>query len=82
MAKARITLGLAFFVTALTVVGRAYPEIAIPLILIAVFLIVWGREPRATEAFIGAVPGGRHILRFLHQADMIITPRDEKYEQI
>jgi len=46
VAKAWITLGLAFFVTALTVVGRAYPEIAIPLILIAVFLIVWGRDAR------------------------------------
>ena len=81
MAKARITLGLAIFITALAVIGRAYPEIAIPLMLVAMFLIVWGRQPRTTESFIGGLPAGKYIIKFLHQIDLVISPRDEKYEQ-
>jgi len=81
MAKARITLGIAFFVAAFAVIGREYPWVAIPLMLIAVFLVVWGRQSRATEQFISALPCGRYILKVLHQFDLIISPRDQEYER-
>jgi hypothetical protein len=81
MAKSRITLGIALIVVALAAIGREYPWIVIPLVLVAVFLILWGRESRATEQFIAALPGGRYILKGLHQVDLIISPRDQEYER-
>ena len=81
MAKARITLGIALFVTALAVIGREYVWVFIPLLLVGMFLIVWGRGSRATERVIGALPGGRYVLKGLRQFDLIISPRDQAYER-
>src|SRR5258708_34935668 len=81
MAKSRITLGIALIVVALAAIGREYPWIVIPLVLVAVFLILWGRESRATEQFIAALPGGRYMLKGLHQVDVIVSPRDQDYER-
>jgi len=77
----RTTLGIALVVAAVAVIGRAYPWIAVPLGLFAVFLIVWGREGRRTEAFIGRVPGGSYMLKGLEQLDLILSPRDREYER-
>jgi hypothetical protein len=76
----RITLGLALAVTGVAVMGREFPWIAIPLEIFALFLIVWGREERRTEAFIGRLPGGKYLLRALLQLDLILSPRDLAYE--
>ena len=81
MAKARTTLGIALFVAALAVIGREYLWIFIPLLLVGLFLIVWGRQSRATEQFFGALPGGCYVLKGLHQLDLIISPRDQAYER-
>jgi hypothetical protein len=81
MARARITLGLALVITVLAVIGRAYPVVALPLLAAAIFLIVWGRAGRATEQVIGSLPGGGYILKFLHQIDLIISPRDQEFER-
>jgi hypothetical protein len=79
-AKARITLGIALFVAALAVIGREVPWIAILLILFAVFLVIWGKEQRATEAFIKDLPLGSHILKGLDALDSVLTPRDRDHE--
>lgn len=81
MSGTRITMGLALLVTAIAVIGRAIPVISVPLILFAVFLIIWGREPRATEVFIGGLPLGNYILKGLGQIDSILTPRDREFDQ-
>ncbi len=79
--KARITLGIALFVAALAVIGRAVPWISIPLILLAVFFIVWGKEQRATESVIKRLPFGTHILKLLDAIDSVLTVRDREHEQ-
>jgi hypothetical protein len=79
--KARITLGIALIVAALAVIGRAVPWISIPLILLAVFFIVWGKEQRGTESFIKRLPFGIEIRKFLDAFDSVLTPRDRDYEQ-
>ena|SRR5271166_2636343 len=77
----RITFALVLLVMVLSVIGRAYPWIAIPITLFAVFLLVWGREGRRTEAVIGALPLGNYLLKALKQLDLILSPRDLEYEQ-
>jgi len=74
-------LGIGLVVAVFAVIGREYPWIAAPLTLFAVFLIVWGREGKRTETFIGSLPGGRYILKSLDQLDLILSPRDQEYDQ-
>jgi hypothetical protein len=38
-----------------------------------------GRPPHRT--FIGRLPGGKYALKALGQLDLIISPRDQEYEQ-
>jgi hypothetical protein len=77
----RITFALVLLVMVLSVIGRAYPWIAIPITLFAVFLLVWGRDSRRTEAFIGRLPGGAKLLETLEYLDFVLSPRDREYEQ-
>lgn len=79
--KARITLGIALIVAALAVIGRAVPWISIPLILLAVFFIVWGKEQHATESFIKGLPFGAHILKLFDAIDSVLMVRDREHEQ-
>lgn len=78
--KARITLGLALIVAALAMIGSAAKWISVPLLLFAIFLVVWGRSERATEEFIKKIPWGDHVSKWLRELDLILTPRDLKYE--
>jgi hypothetical protein len=78
--KARITLGIALLVASLAMIGREIPWFAVIVGLFAVFLVIWGREERATEIFIERLPGGPRILVWLREFDLILTPRDLKYE--
>ena len=77
----RITLGIALAVAVIAVIGREFAWIAVPLLILAVFLIAWGREPRRAEAFIGRLPGGQYLLKGLNQFDLILSPRDLEREQ-
>jgi hypothetical protein len=77
----RITLGIALAVAVVAMIGRDYPWIAAPLMLLAIFLIVWGREPRRTEAFINQLPGGKYLRRLVEQLDSTLSPRDREHEQ-
>jgi hypothetical protein len=81
VARDRTTLGIALAVAGIAVMGREFPWIAIPLELFAIFLIIWGREGRRTEAFIGRLPAGGYMLKVLEQLDLILSPRDRDYEQ-
>jgi hypothetical protein len=74
----RTTLGIALLVAAAAVIGKAYPGISIPLIMLAVFFIAWGRDQRRVEAFVGRLPAGSYLLTWLKQLDLIISPRDEQ----
>jgi hypothetical protein len=74
----RTTLGIALLVAAAAVIGKAYPGISIPLIMLAVFFIAWGRDQRRVEAFVGRLPAGSYLLTWLKQLNRIISPRDEQ----
>jgi hypothetical protein len=50
-------------------VGLTSHLLAPLLLAVAVFLIVWGQEPKRTEEFIGGLPGGEHLLRALAQLE-------------
>ena len=77
----RITLGMALAIVVVTVIVGQIPYISVPLALFAVFLIVWGRESRRTEALIRRLPGGRYALKVLNQLDRVLSPRDREYDK-
>jgi hypothetical protein len=77
----RITLAIALVVVLVAMIGSYFPLFAIPLWLSAAFLFVWGREPRRTEAFIGRLPGGGYILKALERLDLVLSIRDQEYDQ-
>ena len=77
----RTTLGIALAVAVVAIIGRDFPLIAVPLALLAILLVVWGRESQGTERFIGSLPGGRYLLKGLHQLDLVLSPRDQEFEQ-
>jgi len=78
----RITLALAIVIALLGPLASTMPWIIFPTGLLAVFLILWGRESQRTESAIGKVPNvGPFLLRGLHQLDSILSPRDEEFEQ-
>lgn len=81
-ARDRITLGIALAIIGIAAVSREFLWTTLPIELFAIFLLVWGREGRRTEAFIGRLPGvGKYALKVLEQLDLIISSRDQEYEQ-
>jgi hypothetical protein len=76
-ARARIAFGFALLIAALAVIGRAIPWVSVPLLLLAVFVIIWGKEQRATEAFVKNLPMGQYILAALDT----FVPRDREYNE-
>jgi hypothetical protein len=62
----------------LAVIGRAIPWVSVPLLLLAVFVIIWGKEQRATEAFVKNLPMGQYILAALDTFDSVLMPRDRE----
>jgi hypothetical protein len=79
-ARDRITLGIALALIVVAAMSREFLWTTVPLTLFAIFLVVWGREGRRTEAFVGRLPGGKYALKALEQLDMVISPRDKEYE--
>jgi Mn2+/Fe2+ NRAMP family transporter len=63
----RTKLGISIAVS--VIAGLAFHLIAVLLLAVAVFLIVWGQEPKRTEEFIGGLPGGDHLLKALAQLE-------------
>ena len=50
--------------------------LALLLLAVAAFLIVWGQEPKRTEEFLGGLPGGAQLLKGLAQLSAVL-PLDE-----
>jgi hypothetical protein len=67
----RTTLGIALLVAAVAVIGNAYPWISVPLIMVAVFFIAWGRDQRHIEVLVGRLPAGQFLLKQLNQLDLV-----------
>jgi hypothetical protein len=76
----KITLGLSLIIAVLAMIAHEYIWLKILLVGLAVFLIIWGREQRQTETFIGRLPGGKYALKVLRQIELVIEPRDQEHE--
>ncbi len=64
---ARTKFGLA--IAASILVGAFFKLIALALFLIAVLLVVSGREPQKTEEFLAGLPGGDYVIKALTRVD-------------
>jgi hypothetical protein len=69
--KQTIKLGIAGAVAVLAAVAVVW--IAVPLLVLAVFLFAWALEPKRTEAFLGRLPYGNYPLKALAKLDLIIS---------
>jgi Pyruvate/2-oxoacid:ferredoxin oxidoreductase gamma subunit len=65
--RARTKFGLAIAISIM--VGAFFKLIALALFLIAVLLVVSGREPQKTQEFLANLPGGNHIIKALARVD-------------
>ncbi len=50
--------------------------LALLLLALAGFLIVWGKEPKRTEEFVGGLPFGNYLLKAMAQLDSLISSRE------
>ncbi|KAF0206416.1 MAG: hypothetical protein FD139_3779 [Methylocystaceae bacterium] len=71
----RTKLGIAPGVAVLA--GLTSVSLAMLLLALAGFLLVWGREPKRTEEFVGGLPFGNHLLKAMAQLDLIISSRED-----
>ena len=82
MQKDRITLALAILVVLLGAIAPESFWIKVLASAFAVFLIFWGRDSERTEAWVSRLPvGGQLLTKWLHQLDLIVSPRDQDYEE-
>lgn len=51
--------------------------LAVLLLALAVFLIVWGKEPKRTEEFVGRLLFGNYLLKAMARLDSIISSRED-----
>lgn len=72
--NSRTKLGIALGVAVLA--GLTSISLALLLLALAGFLVVWGREPKRTEEFVGGLPFGNHLLKAMAQLDSIISSRE------
>jgi hypothetical protein len=81
MEKDRTTLALALFVILVGAIASLSIWIRLLAAAFAVFLVFWGRDSERTEAMVSRIPtAGPFLVRALHQLDLIISPRDQEYE--
>jgi len=71
----RTTFGIGLLLVAFAVIGNAYPWVSVPLVMLAIFFMAWGRDQRRIEALVGRLPAGSSLLKCLNQLDLIISPR-------
>lgn len=64
---ARTKFGLAIGISIL--IGAFFKLIALALFLIAILLVVSGREPQKTEEFLAGLPGGDYLINALARID-------------
>jgi hypothetical protein len=80
--KDRTTLALALFVILVGAIASLSIWIRLLAAAFAVFLVFWGRDSERTEAAVSRIPiAGPFLIKGLHQLDLIISPRDQDYEE-
>ncbi|HXY57491.1 MAG TPA: hypothetical protein VEH76_02820 [Methylocystis sp.] len=63
---------LGTIVAVAVLVGLMSFSLALVLLAVAAFLIVWGQEPKRIEDFLGGLPGGAHLLKGLAQVNAVL----------
>ena len=69
----RTKLGTVIVVSVLA--GMMFFWLALLLLAVGGFLIVWGQDPKRTEEFLAGLPGGEHLLKALGQR---LIPRSRR----
>ena len=75
MVKSRIIMGIACGVTALQLAPHGHRVIAVPLELLATFLLVWGTADNLVQRLARTLPFGDQLLAGLGQLHRLISPR-------
>ena len=70
----RTKLGTVIVVSVLA--GMMFFWLAVLLLAIGAFLIVWGQDPKRPQEFLAGLPGGAHLLKALAQVDSAIPSRE------
>ena len=71
----RTKMGIALGVAVLA--GLTSVWLSVLLLALAGFLVLWGREPKRTEEFVGGLPFGHHLLKAMAHLDGIISSRED-----
>jgi hypothetical protein len=70
-----VSMGIALAVAVLAAVVGAFVWIAVPLLVLAVFLFAWALEPMRTQAFVGRLPYSNYLLKALAKLDLVLPGR-------
>ncbi len=70
----RTKLGTVIVVSVLA--GMMFFWLALLLLAVGAFLIVWGQDPKRTEEFLAGLPGGPHLMKALDQVNAAIPSRE------
>ena len=70
----RTKLGTVIVVSVLA--GMMFFWLAVLLLAIGAFLIVWGQDPKRTEEFLASLPGGPQLVKALAQVNAAIPSRE------
>ena len=71
-----VSMGIALAVAVLAAVVGAFVWIAVPLLVLAVFLFAWALEPVRTEAFVGRLPYSNYLLKAFAKLDLVLLGRE------
>ena len=72
----RTKLGITVAVAVLA--GLTSVSLAVLILVLAAFLIAWGREPKRTEEFVWSLPYGNYLLKALARLDLILSPQNSR----
>ncbi|MGA9601767.1 MAG: hypothetical protein WBS22_16210 [Methylocystis sp.] len=70
----RTKLGTVIVVSVLA--GMMFFWVAVLLLAIGAFLVVWGQDPKRTEEFLAGLPGGAQLVKALAQVNSAIPSRE------
>lgn len=71
----RTKMGIALWVAVLA--GLTSVWLSVLLLTLAGFLVLWGREPKRMEEFVGGLPFGNNLLKAMAHLDGIISSRED-----
>jgi hypothetical protein len=70
----RTKMGTVIVVSVLA--GMMFFWLAVLLLAVGAFLIVWGQDPKRTEEFLAGLPGGVHLVKALAQVESALPSRE------